>query len=74
MERLRKIKSPAALATLGAFFVPEPLGACVVLVAAIWWLYRKLIRYRARDGLAPSLTPAERAPALTTVAPTSLAA
>jgi hypothetical protein len=74
MERLRKIKSPAALATLGAFFVPEPLGACVVLVAAIWWLYRKLIRYRARGELAPSRQPAERTSVLAPAAPTSLAA
>ena len=38
---LRDIKSPLALATLGAFFVPEPLGACLILAAAIWWLCRK---------------------------------
>jgi hypothetical protein len=46
MNRLRHIKSPAALATFGAFFVPEPLGACVVLAAAIWWSCRKLSRSR----------------------------
>jgi hypothetical protein len=38
---LREIKSPLALATLGAFFVPEPLGTCLILAAAIWWLCRK---------------------------------
>ena len=37
---VREIKSPPALAALGAFFVPEPLGACLVLAAAIWWLCR----------------------------------
>jgi hypothetical protein len=42
MKSLRKIKSPAALATLGAFCVPEPFGACLVLAAAVWWSYRKL--------------------------------
>jgi len=41
MKSLRKIKSPAALATLGAFCVPEPFGACLVLAAAVWWSYRK---------------------------------
>lgn len=41
---LRDIKSPLALATLGAFFVPEPLGACLILAAAIWWLCRKPFR------------------------------
>jgi hypothetical protein len=38
---LRHTKSPAALATMGAFFIPEPLGACLVLVAALWWLCRR---------------------------------
>jgi hypothetical protein len=38
---LRHIKTPRALAALGAFFVPEPLGACLVLAAAAWWLCRK---------------------------------
>lgn len=38
---LREIKTPPALAAFGAFFVPEPLGACLVLAAAIWWLCRK---------------------------------
>lgn len=37
-----QIKSPVALATFGAFFVPEPLGTCLVLLAALWWLWRKL--------------------------------
>ena len=37
MKSLRKIKSPAALATLGGFCVPEPFGACLVLAAAVWW-------------------------------------
>lgn len=26
----------------GAFFVPEPLRVCLVLLTAIWWLCRKL--------------------------------
>jgi hypothetical protein len=38
---LRNIKTPRALAALGAFFVPEPFGACLVLAAAAWWLCRK---------------------------------
>jgi hypothetical protein len=38
---LRELKTPPALAAFGAFFVPEPLGACLVLAAAIWWLCRK---------------------------------
>jgi len=59
MKSLRKIKSPAALATFGAFFVPEPLGACVVLAAAVWWSCRKLSRNRLRRGLASSLPPTE---------------
>jgi hypothetical protein len=36
--KLRQIKSPIALAAFGAFFVPEPLGMCVVIASAIWWL------------------------------------
>jgi hypothetical protein len=27
---------------LGAFCMPEPLGACLLMVAVIWWLCRKL--------------------------------
>jgi hypothetical protein len=42
MIKLRAIKSPVALAACGAFLVPEPLGSCFVLAAAIWWLYRKV--------------------------------
>jgi hypothetical protein len=41
---LREIKTPPALAALGAFFVPEPLGACLVVAAAVWWLCRKPFR------------------------------
>lgn len=41
-KELRKFKSPTALAAFGAFFVPEPFGVCFVLIAAIWWWYRKL--------------------------------
>jgi hypothetical protein len=44
---IREIKSPLALATLGAFFVPEPLGTCLILAAAIWWLCRK--RFHGAD-------------------------
>ena len=49
---LRHIKTPRALAALGAFFVPEPLGACLVLAAAIWWLCRKPFR-RAEAMILP---------------------
>jgi hypothetical protein len=42
ITKLREIKSPAALATFGAFFVPEPFGTCFLLAAAIWWSCRKL--------------------------------
>ena len=42
MKFLWKLKSPAALATLGAFCVPEPLGVLLVVAAAVWWSYRKL--------------------------------
>jgi len=46
--KFRKIKSPIALATMGAFFVPEPLGACCMLIAAVWWSFRKLNRLAIR--------------------------
>lgn len=46
MTRFRQVKTPVGLATFGAFFVPEPLGACFVLAAAIWWSCRKLGRYK----------------------------
>ncbi|MGA8076612.1 MAG: hypothetical protein WBD53_14410 [Xanthobacteraceae bacterium] len=52
MSGFRQIKSPSALATLGAFLVPEPLGACLVLLAIIWWLCRKLY-----SGNNPELLP-----------------
>jgi hypothetical protein len=74
MKRLRTIKSPGALAALGAFFVPEPFGAFVVLAAAIWWLYRKFTRHRARRVSAPALLPAANAERLASTAPVSLAA
>jgi hypothetical protein len=41
MPNFRGIKSPAALATCGMFLVPEPFGACLLLAAAVWWLWRK---------------------------------
>jgi hypothetical protein len=41
MTNFRAINSPAALATCGMFLVPEPFGACLLLAAAIWWLWRK---------------------------------
>ena len=41
MRNFQEIKSPAALAAFGAFFVPEPLGTCFVLAAAVWWLCRR---------------------------------
>jgi hypothetical protein len=74
MKRLRKIKSPGALAAVGAFFVPEPFGAFVVLAAAIWWLYRKFIRHRMRRESVPLLAPATNAEPLASTAPVSLAA
>lgn len=49
MAGFRQIKSPVALATFGAFFVPEPVGICFVLLAAIWWLWRKLYRSDEAD-------------------------
>jgi hypothetical protein len=42
MTNFRAINSPAALATCGMFLVPEPFGACLLLAAAIWWLWRKM--------------------------------
>jgi hypothetical protein len=41
MPSFRKINSPVALATCGMFLVPEPFGACLLLAAAVWWLWRK---------------------------------
>ena len=41
MTNFRGINSPVALAECGMFLVPEPLGACLLLAAAIWWLWRK---------------------------------
>jgi hypothetical protein len=41
MTNFRKINSPVALATCGMFLVPEPFGACLLLAAAVWWLWRK---------------------------------
>ena len=41
MTNFRGINSPVALATCGMFLVPEPFGACLLLAAAIWWLWRK---------------------------------
>jgi hypothetical protein len=38
MMKFQNINSPIALAAFGAFFVPEPLGVCLVLASAIWWL------------------------------------
>jgi hypothetical protein len=40
MANFRKINSPVALATCGMFLVPEPFGACLLLAAAVWWLWR----------------------------------
>ena len=41
MPNFRRINSPVALATCGMFLVPEPFGACLLLAAAVWWLWRK---------------------------------
>ena len=41
MTSFRRINSPVALATCGMFLVPEPFGACLLLAAAVWWLWRK---------------------------------
>jgi len=61
MTNFRAINSPAALATCGMFLVPEPFGACLLLAAAVWWLWRKAgcpcgtmlssFRERVRRGL-----------------------
>jgi hypothetical protein len=40
MTTFRQIKSPVGLAAFGAFFVPEPLGMCLVFASGIWWLTR----------------------------------
>jgi hypothetical protein len=40
MERLafkKRFGSPAALAVLDAFAAPEPLGAIMLICAAVWW-------------------------------------
>jgi hypothetical protein len=49
LNTFRQINSPVALAAFGAFFVPEPLGMCLVLAAAIWWLTQVVSLIRARD-------------------------
>jgi hypothetical protein len=53
VNTFRQINSPVALAAFGAFFVPEPLGMCLVLAAAIWWLTQvvSLIHARLVDGV-----------------------
>ena len=33
----KRFRSPAALALFGAFAAPEPLGAIMVVCAAMWW-------------------------------------
>jgi hypothetical protein len=33
----KRFRSPAALAIFGAFAAPEPLGAIMVVCAAMWW-------------------------------------
>ena len=40
MQRLslqRRFRSPGALAAFGAFAAPEPLGAIMIVCAAVWW-------------------------------------
>jgi hypothetical protein len=40
LERLsfkKRFRSPAALAIFGAFAAPEPLGAIMLVCAAMWW-------------------------------------
>jgi hypothetical protein len=54
---LREIKTPPALAAFGAFFVPEPLGACLVLAAAVWWLCRKPFGRANPASLPPTSDP-----------------
>lgn len=44
MAQFREIKAPIALAACGALLVPQALGTCVVLAAAVWWLCRKIGR------------------------------
>jgi len=50
------------LAALGAFFVPEPLGACLVIAAGIWWLCRKPFA-RRRQRIVDAAFNAEDRPA-----------
>jgi hypothetical protein len=46
----KRFNSPAALAAFGAFAVPEPLGAIMVVCAAIWWCWSRK-RLPLRRGL-----------------------
>ena len=46
----KRLNSPAALAAFGAFAVPEPLGAIMVVCAAIWWCWSRK-RLPLRRGL-----------------------
>jgi hypothetical protein len=50
MAKLSNIKSPVGLATFGAFFVPEPLGVCLVVASGIWWLSRTTALTRLFSG------------------------
>ena len=48
MTTFSQINSPVALAAFGAFFVPEPLGMCLVLAAGFWWLTQVASVVKAR--------------------------
>ena len=48
MTTFSQINSPVALAAFGAFFVPEPLGMCLVLAAGLWWLTQVASVVKAR--------------------------
>ena len=59
MVKFRQLKSPVALASFGAFFVPEPLGICLVLASAIWLLARVTAMTRLFSGLERQQSPLE---------------
>jgi hypothetical protein len=55
MTTFSQINSPAALAAFGAFFVPEPLGMCLVLAAGLWWLTQVASVVKARGWAGGTL-------------------
>jgi hypothetical protein len=55
--KFHQIKSPIGLASFGAFFVPEPLGICLVVASALWWAVR-IMQFKPVSVLASPLVPA----------------